>query len=250
MLAEVTSSIIPTMIKKKSTTMAFTLIELLVVITIIGILASIALPVFNTVQVKGAQTKALAQAKQVGLALKLFAGDNDGIFPKTGTPTGNTGTNSNDNYAALFPTYTQSETIFANKRCAYNTVVPDNKITSPYDGANRGSTLTAGENAYAYMMGLTDSSNANYPIVMDAPASAANPTYPLGGAAVRGSVWDGAKAIMVFTDNSAQLMTVNSADHYVRRTDSAAGTPNILVPVAAAGNDPGWCSGCTLTVPN
>ena len=60
---------------------AFTLIELLVVITIIAILASIALPVFNGVTERANQTKDLSNAKQIGLALKLFASDNNGAFP-------------------------------------------------------------------------------------------------------------------------------------------------------------------------
>ena len=63
---------------------AFTLIELLVVITIIAILASIALPVFNGVTERANQTKDLSNAKQIGLALKLFASDNNGAFPSKG----------------------------------------------------------------------------------------------------------------------------------------------------------------------
>src|SRR5579863_431763 len=66
---------------KTSKTSAFTLIELLVVISIIAILAGIALPVFGQVQIKGAQTKALSNAKQIATALKLYAVDNGGVFP-------------------------------------------------------------------------------------------------------------------------------------------------------------------------
>ncbi len=60
---------------------AFTLIELLVVISIIAVLASIALPVFTSVQQRGFQTKDLSNAKQIGLACKLYAADHDGLFP-------------------------------------------------------------------------------------------------------------------------------------------------------------------------
>ena len=60
---------------------AFTLIELLVVIAIIAVLASIALPVFSSVQERGAQTKDLSNAKQIALACKLYAADNEGKYP-------------------------------------------------------------------------------------------------------------------------------------------------------------------------
>jgi prepilin-type N-terminal cleavage/methylation domain-containing protein len=81
---------------------AFTLIELLVVITIIAILASIALPVFNGVTERANQTKDLSNAKQIGLALKLFASDNNGAFPSKGPAADyNSGT---DLTAATFPT--------------------------------------------------------------------------------------------------------------------------------------------------
>ena len=46
---------------------AFTLIELLVVISIIAILAGIALPVFGEVKIRGDQTKALSNAKQISI---------------------------------------------------------------------------------------------------------------------------------------------------------------------------------------
>ena len=47
------------------------------------ILAAIALPVFNSVSERGRAVKSIAEAKQIGLACKLYAGDNDGHFPKT-----------------------------------------------------------------------------------------------------------------------------------------------------------------------
>src|ERR1700732_2688589 len=108
------------MTMKKKTTAAFTLIELLVVIAIIAILASIALPVFTSVQIKGAQTKGLSNAKQIGLALRLYASDNNGTYPSylvdaNGVATTNPPTpvvSSNDAFCQLFPTYVKSESIF------------------------------------------------------------------------------------------------------------------------------------------
>ncbi len=61
----------------------FTLIELLVVITIIAILASLALPAFNGISERGNITKGINNAKQIILTLKVWASDNNGSYPDT-----------------------------------------------------------------------------------------------------------------------------------------------------------------------
>jgi type IV pilus assembly protein PilA len=66
---------------KNTSSGAFTLIELLIVITIIAVLASIALPAFAGVKERGDQTKDLSNAKQIALALRQFAIDNNGSYP-------------------------------------------------------------------------------------------------------------------------------------------------------------------------
>lgn len=65
----------------KKTTQAFTLVELLVVIVIIGILAGIALPVFQKAQEKAKALNDLSNLRQIGLAVQTYKGDNDGSLP-------------------------------------------------------------------------------------------------------------------------------------------------------------------------
>jgi prepilin-type N-terminal cleavage/methylation domain-containing protein len=59
---------------------AFTLIELLVVIAIIAILAAILFPVFAQAKEAAKRTKVLAESKQAGTSMAMYAADNDDLF--------------------------------------------------------------------------------------------------------------------------------------------------------------------------
>jgi prepilin-type processing-associated H-X9-DG protein/prepilin-type N-terminal cleavage/methylation domain-containing protein len=71
---------------------AFTLIELLVVIAIIAVLATLGYAAADSVIGKGQATKCLSNMRQIGAAMQMFVGDNDGRLP--GTSHGVSWTNS------------------------------------------------------------------------------------------------------------------------------------------------------------
>ncbi|MEJ0088756.1 MAG: type II secretion system protein [Limisphaerales bacterium] len=60
---------------------AFTLIELLVVLAIIGILASLLLPALSRAKRKGHNIACVNQLRQLGLAVRMFADDNNQHLP-------------------------------------------------------------------------------------------------------------------------------------------------------------------------
>ena len=195
---------------KRIASTAFTLIELLVVMAIIAILVSIALPVFVGILERGQQTKDLSNAKQIGLGLKLYATDNDGKYPASVNAQG-----SNTAFAQLIPTYIPTEKIFYLAKSAWTPNLPDEVFT------NSQTTLAAGENNFAYVNDLTDTSNPNYPIIADGFVSGTPGTYTSDETA-KGGVWKGKKAIVIRVDMSGAVEVCNTDFKVFGQTNQVA----------------------------
>ena len=90
---------------------AFTLIELLVVIAIIAILAAILFPVFAQAKMAAKKTVAISNAKQIALALNMYAADaDDTIMPSYiyNEPGINGSTNTNKPFDCMLQPYVKS----------------------------------------------------------------------------------------------------------------------------------------------
>jgi prepilin-type N-terminal cleavage/methylation domain-containing protein len=59
----------------------FTLVELLVVIAILAILAALLLPVFSHARSRARMTSCLSNLRQIGLGMRLYLQDWDGVYP-------------------------------------------------------------------------------------------------------------------------------------------------------------------------
>ncbi len=206
--------------KKTHLRAAFTLIELLVVISIIAILASIALPSMNVALINARITKSVSDARQIGMALRVYSNDNNGAFPSGKNDYNEPINTSNDAFRSLFPAYLQNEAIFTIVTSKAGPKA-DNKIENPSD------ILERGENHWAYISGLNSSSNSMWPLVVDSTDGSGFYTdkeTELGG------TWKGLKAIVVNTDNSATAIKLlgTGSKRYLPRFDDKSKNALVL----------------------
>jgi len=190
---------------------AFTLIELLVVISIIAILAGIATPVYQTAMLTARINAAMNKARQVGFGLRMYSNDNEGALPSAKNDKGEPISTSNDAFRTLVPAYLDSESVFfvsGSKAgaAADNRVSPESRI------------LERGENHWAYVAGLSSTSNSGYPLIVDHTDGSG---YYTDKENTLGGTWKGTKAVVIRVDNSASTVKLlgTGAKRYIPRHD-------------------------------
>jgi prepilin-type N-terminal cleavage/methylation domain-containing protein len=226
---------------------AFTLIELLVVITIIAVLAGLAVPIYTIVQTTGNQTKGANNARQIIMAMKLFAKDHSSQYPDTvaNPQTGSVAQNANEAFRLMIQEkIVQDERIFG---CPAG-LNPDLNIGQAPTYANA---LLPGENHWAMTANQTDAAPGNMPLVFENPASPSWP--PLWNADVAGQIapgrtWPGGKIIVGRNDGSVAVEVLAGSKGMVGPkpmgggvdlfTQASEGNPQRVLPVAYANQGP------------
>jgi prepilin-type N-terminal cleavage/methylation domain-containing protein len=187
---------------KRTRPFAFTLIELLVVIAIIAILAAIAMPVYTSAIMTGQMSDDVSNIRQVALALRMYANDNNGSFPETTNSYNQPIVTANDAFRSLIPTYLDNEKVFTVSRAKVGSKA-DNKIDPEQE------ILRPGENAFAYISGLNQSSNSSWPLVVDATDGSGHYTNVESN---YGGTWKGTKAVVARVDGGAAAIPLQGSN--------------------------------------
>ncbi len=173
---------------------AFTLLELLTVVSIIGILASVAMPGLNNATQSAKANAAMQQARQIGIGLRGYANDHGGMFPDEQNEFGGAINTANAAFRDLFD-YVESEGVFTVKGSNWGKEA-DEKMDKASDY------LRPGENHFAYISGLETTSKSGWPLVVD--GTDGKGTYTTERKA-KGGLRKGKRGIVIRVDGSGSV---------------------------------------------
>lgn len=184
----------------------WTWLQIVVAVFAVAIVISALVPTYNSVSAKSIHAVTVGNCKQLIVALRIYAEENNGKYVDAHASEPST---SNAAFHGLFTArILDDERIFGAKASPF---VPDNIIG---DAPDFPKALEPGENHWAMTKGVKDSSNPLTPLVFENPAS---PGWPpswnaeAAGKQVKGRAWRGGKIVVGFSDSNVRAIQLEPA---------------------------------------